>query len=369
MVDVEFINVTKKYGDVIAIKNVSFKIEDGEYVVLCGPTGAGKTTLLYLIAGLVKPDSGEILFNGQPINDVPPEERSVGFMFETFALFPHLNVMKNVTYGPWVRGVLSGDTIASAKEILELMHLAGWENAYPHELSGGMKQRVALARALVAEAKVLLLDEPFGALDAKIKMELRYEMRKLADSLKFTAVHATHDIEEALMLADKIIVLNEGKVEQIGTPVEVYEDPKSIFVANYMSEANFIEGRLIKKTAEYSIIDTKLDRNIRARPTDIHIDERVAVFIRSEDIDITPKKPQTKVNVFRGVVKDITFMGGFSRFEVELEESDTLLVIRKLGDVFKRFKEKQKVYVSFNPARAKPFLLEPGVTLANIINF
>ncbi|MGQ4914943.1 MAG: ABC transporter ATP-binding protein, partial [Candidatus Asgardarchaeia archaeon] len=192
MVDVEFINVTKKYGDVIAIKNISFKIEDGEYVVLCGPTGAGKTTLLYLIAGLVKPDSGEILFNGQPINDVPPEERSVGFMFETFALFPHLNVMKNVTYGPWVRGVLSGDTIASAKEILELMHLAGWENAYPHELSGGMKQRVALARALVAEAKVLLLDEPFGALDAKIKMELRYEMRKLADSLKFTAVHATH---------------------------------------------------------------------------------------------------------------------------------------------------------------------------------
>ena len=369
MPDVELVNVTKKYGKQVALDNISLKIKNGEYTVICGPTGAGKTTLLLLLAGLIKPDSGEIYFDGELVNNKLPEDRNVGLMFETFALFPHLNVIRNVTYGPWVRGRNVEHAYESGKEILEMMHLSGWEKALPDELSGGMKQRVSLARALIAESKILLLDEPFGALDAKIKMELRYEMKNLATSLKITAIHATYDIEESMMMADKVVVMNKGKVEQIGTPVEIYENPATLFVANYITEANFLEGILIKKEKNQSLVDLSVGKKIFATSTSIPLNERVAVFIRSEDFDIIPLNKYEEVEGLVGKITDIIFMGGFSRFEVELEDSDILFVIKKLGDVFKNYKEGQGVKLTYPVSRAHLYPLEPGVSIEQMISF
>ena len=190
----------------------------------------------------MKPDEGEIYIDDKLVNKIPPQERSAVYVPQQYALFPHMNVIRNVTYGPWVRGYDLDLAIKNGREILDMLYLSGWENAYPHELSGGMKQRVALARAIASNSKILLLDEPLGALDAKIRAELRYELRELVKSLNLTAVHATHDIEEAMLIADKIVILNNGIVEQVGTPEEIYENPKSIFVANYVTEGNFLEG-------------------------------------------------------------------------------------------------------------------------------
>ena len=368
MPDVELVNVTKKYGKQLALDNISLKIKDGEYTVICGPTGAGKTTLLLLLAGLIKPDSGEIYFDGELVNDKLPEDRNVGLMFETFALFPHLNVIRNVTYGPWVRGKNLEHAFESGKEILELMHLSGWETAYPDELSGGMRQRVSLARALVAESKILLLDEPFGALDAKIKMELRYEMKNLATSLRLTAIHATYDVEESMMMADKVVIINKGKIEQVGTPMEIYEHPATMFVANYITEANFLEGVLISKEKDKSVVELSFGEKIVTAPSNIPLNERVAVFIRSEDFNLIPLNKYEEAEGLVGKIADLVFMGGFSRFEIELEETDTLIVVKKLGDIFKNYKEGQRVRLIYPTARAYLYKLQSGISLNQAIS-
>ncbi|UCC33392.1 MAG: ABC transporter ATP-binding protein, partial [Candidatus Bathyarchaeota archaeon] len=231
---IKLVNVTKKFGEITALKQIDLSIEDGEYVCVLGQTGAGKTTLLRTIAGLAEPDEGEIYIEGKLVNRVPPERRNTVYMFQHFALFPHMNVWENVSFGPSIRNWDSREVRTVSSEILEMVRLSERRDAFPNELSGGMQQRVALARGIASGARILLLDEPLGALDARLRVDLRRQLRRLVKDQKLTAVHVTHDQEEALMTADRIVVLRKGKIEQVGTPHEVYSKPASIFAASFV---------------------------------------------------------------------------------------------------------------------------------------
>src|SRR5512136_563419 len=257
MPDVRVENVTKRFGKLLAVNNVSLHVRDKEYFALLGPSGCGKTTLLRLIAGLIRPDEGEIYIGDKLVNDVPPEDRDVGFVFQTFALFPHMTAWSNVTYGPKVKDYNAKQAETIGHEVLEMVKLNERLDAYPSELSGGMMQRIAVARALAAGAKILLLDEPLGQLDAKVRNELRYEIRRMAKDLGLTAIHVTHDQSEAMAISDRIAVMKKGRIVQIGTPNELYMKPNSIFVAHFIGESNFLEGYVISPNGKESAIELR----------------------------------------------------------------------------------------------------------------
>ncbi|MHA1596768.1 MAG: ABC transporter ATP-binding protein [Candidatus Asgardarchaeia archaeon] len=355
MPEVEFVNVTKRYGKKKVLENISFKVEDGEYAVLCGPTGSGKTTTLFLAAGILKPDEGEIYIGGELVNSVPPEDRNLALMFDVFALFPHLNVIENVIYGLIARGVPLEDAIKSGEEILDMMFLSGWEKAYPHELSGGMKQRVALARAIASGARLILLDEPLSALDAKIALELSYELRRIIKDLKITAIHATHNVREAMMMADKMIILRDGKILQVGTPEEIYKNPSNLFVASYVSDPNFLVGTLVRKEGRCCVVKLENGVEICTKMEEMEPEKRVVVCVKTEDMEIS-KKDLNLRNSLEGIVRDVLFVGEFTRFEVEVEGLKGNIVVRKSGKYINDFKLGDHVRVWFEPDHAKLFL-------------
>src|SRR5512136_1641620 len=257
MPDVRIENVTKRFGKFLAVNNVSLHVRDKEYFALLGPSGCGKTTLLRLIAGLIRPDEGDIYIGDKLVNDVPPEDRDIGFVFQTFALFPHMNVWNNVIYGPRVKGFDMKKAATIGDEVLEMVRLHERLDAFPNELSGGMMQRIAVARALAAGARLLLLDEPLGQLDAKVRNELRYDIRKMAKDLELTAIHVTHDQSEAMAISDRIAVMKKGTVKQIGTPSDLYMSPQNIFVANFIGESNFFEGYVADQTGKDMLIELR----------------------------------------------------------------------------------------------------------------
>ena len=244
MSGVEISAVNKRYAAVTALDDVSLTIEDGEFFALLGPSGSGKTTLLRAIAGFVSPDTGNIRVDGEDIRDEPVHKRGIGMVFQHYALFPHMNVASNVGFGLSVRGVESKQITTRVGEILELVELSGYEQRMPSQLSGGQQQRVALARALVTRPRVLLLDEPLGALDKRLRQQMQIELRVIQREVGITTVFVTHDQEEALTLSDRIALLNEGRVIQLGPPAEVYERPRSHFAASFLGDANFFRGRV-----------------------------------------------------------------------------------------------------------------------------
>lgn len=279
-------NVSKKFGRILALRNVNLEISDGEYVVVLGPTGAGKTTLLRIIAGLLRQDTGEIYIDGVRVDDYPPEDRNVSLFFQNFALFPHMTILENVAFGLKVRGYDSSEAEKRALEVLRLMHLDNRAYSYPRELSGGMQQRVALARTIVTGANILLLDEPLSQLDAKIKTELQYELRDFVKSLGLTALHVTNDVEEALALADRIAIINRGEVVQIGTPFEIVEEPKNVFVAGFMSDINLMEGIVEEVSVDGTIIDVGGIRLKSSTKGPFKRGEMVIVGIKPKDFKI-----------------------------------------------------------------------------------
>ena len=251
-------NVSKKFGGFSALDKVSLHIPDGNLVALLGPSGSGKTTLLRIIAGLENPDEGSVLYRDEEITSKSAKERNVGFVFQHYALFRHLTVFDNIGFGLSVRGVAKDKISLRVKELLHLIRLEGLENRYPSQLSGGQRQRVALARALAAQPKVLLLDEPFGALDAKVRLELREWLRRLHDEIHVTSVFVTHDQEEAFAVADTVVVMRSGKIEQIGTPTEVFENPANAFVMDFLGQVNVFEGIIadgLPKITGYSALN------------------------------------------------------------------------------------------------------------------
>jgi putative spermidine/putrescine transport system ATP-binding protein len=239
---VSFENVCRYYDDVRAIDHVSFSVEEGGFFSMLGPSGSGKTTSLRLIAGFEKPTSGRILINGKATEDTPPYERSVNTVFQDYALFPHMTVLKNVSYGLMVKGVDRTTTRKKARRVLAMVKLEEMETRYPSQLSGGQRQRVALARALINEPDVLLLDEPLGALDLKLRKQMQVELKALQRQLGITFIYVTHDQDEALSMSDRLAVFNGGRIEQIGTPEEIYDRPASRFVADFVGDANVIDA-------------------------------------------------------------------------------------------------------------------------------
>ncbi|MGB9959842.1 MAG: ABC transporter ATP-binding protein [Candidatus Bathyarchaeales archaeon] len=353
MPDVRLVNVTKKFGKVVAVDHVSLHIRDKEYFSLLGPSGCGKTTLLRLIAGLIKPDEGEIYIGDRLVNDVPPEDRDIGFVFQTFALFPHMNCWENVIYGPKVKGFDMQNAERIGHEVLEMVKLHERLDAFPNELSGGMMQRIAVARALAAGARLLLLDEPLGHLDAKVRNELRYEIRRMAKDLELTAIHVTHDQSEAMAISDRIAVMKKGKVLQVGTPQELYMKPQSIFVANFIGGANFLEGYIAEAKGETATIELRGGLKIQAINKGINTGERVVLAVKPETFTITKGKKKEK-NAVSGIIERVAFEGTNIRYEVRLENEDLIVVVTP-SMACQWFNLGEKVTVSFQPENAHLF--------------
>jgi len=353
MPDVRLVNVTKRYGKIIAVDRVSLQIYDKEYFSLLGPSGCGKTTLLRLVAGLVQPDEGEIYIGDKLVNDVPPEDRDIGFVFQTFALFPHMNAWDNVIYGPRVKGfdMEKADTIGH--EVLEMVRLHERLDAFPNELSGGMMQRIAVARALAAEAKILLLDEPLGQLDAKVRNELRYEIKRMVRDLDLTAIHVTHDQSEAMAISDRIAVMKKGKVLQVGTPEELYMDPKSIFVAHFIGESNFLEGYVSSISSKGAIVELRGGIKVQTVNKSAKKGERIVLAIRPGTF-IVKKGIKKEKNTILGTIEKVTFEGTNMRYEIRLENQGLIVIVRP-SMIGEWFNKGEKVTLKFLPEKAHVF--------------
>src|SRR5689334_12257171 len=239
-------NVTKRFGDFVALDDVSIEVPDGGLTALLGPSGSGKSTLLRVIAGLEQPDDGQVLISGEDNTETRVQDRNVGFVFQHYAAFKHMTVFDNIAFGLKIRGEGNGTIRERVRKLIELVHLEGFEKRFPNQLSGGQRQRMALARALAVEPRVLLLDEPFGALDAKVRQELRTWLRRLHDEVHVTTIFVTHDQEEAMDVAEQIVVLNHARVEQVGSPREVYEQPASEFVMRFVGPVTEVADGLVR---------------------------------------------------------------------------------------------------------------------------
>jgi putrescine transport system ATP-binding protein len=320
---VEIERVSKSFGDFKAVNDVSLKIYKGEIFCLLGASGCGKTTLLRMLGGFETPTSGRILIDGEDMTGVPPYERPVNMMFQSYALFPHMTVEQNVAFGLKQDGVPRGEIAERVANMLDLVKLGGFEKRKPHQLSGGQRQRVALARSLVKRPKVLLLDEPLGALDKKLREHTQFELIGLQDKLGVTFLVVTHDQEEAMTLASRIGVMNHGEIVQAGTPSEIYEFPSSKFVADFVGSVNIFEGKLIEDEPEYVRIGSEelggviyVSHGISAPP-----EAAVWAAIRPEKIFMSTAPPQSAHgtdNMVRGTVQDIAYLGDLSIYLVKL---------------------------------------------------
>ena len=341
-------NITKVFpsrgnvGEVIAVHDVNLEIQKGELVTLLGPSGCGKTTTLRMIAGFEFPTSGRIVLDGEEINSLPPHKRDMSMVFQSYALFPHLTVFENVAYGLNVQR-LSKKTIAErVGRVLDLVHLKGYGDRAPGQLSGGQQQRVALARALVMEPKVLLMDEPLSNLDAKLREEMRTEIRRIQKTLNITSVYVTHDQIEAMTLSDRIVVMNEGVIEQIGSPVEIYRFPNSRFVANFIGRANFIDGvvlaqknsRLTVRSLGESITLSNIKREFREG-------EPVTLIVRPEMIQI-----KKKGGLYQGTVRQSVYLGDMIEYAVEVD-GVSILGTETDPHIIELFPEGERVTVGF----------------------
>ena len=288
---VELKHVGKRYGDTQVLKDVNIEIEQGKFYTLLGPSGSGKTTILRAIAGFLDVSEGEVLFDGKRINDVPANQRKVNTVFQDYALFPHLNVFDNVAFGLRLLRMSKETIKTKVTDALKMVRLQGYADREISELSGGQQQRVAIARAIVLEPQVLLLDEPLSALDAKLRKDMQYELRELQERLGITFLFVTHDQEEALALSDEIFVMNDGQVQQSGTPVDIYDEPVNHFVADFIGESNIIQGHMIKDfLVEFN------GKQFECADAGMRPNEPVEVVLRPEDLDITAADAG-KVNV------------------------------------------------------------------------
>lgn len=305
-------NITKKFGDVTAVNSVGFHIQEGELVALLGPSGGGKTTVLRMIAGLEMPTSGDILINGKRVNDISVQKRNIGFVFQNYALFKNMTVFKNVAFGLKIKKWKKADQETRVAELLELLELKGLEKRYPHQLSGGQRQRVAIARALAPKPSVLLLDEPFGAVDAKIRQELREWLVRLHHDLNVTTLFVTHDQEEAMEVSNRIVIIARGRMEQIGTPREVYEHPANEFVARFIGVMNVLECEVKNQVGRVGEMEFALPGVA---------DGQVRLGFRPYAVQISTDLSQY---AFRAVLRHTFFLGVMLRLELELPSGLTV---------------------------------------------
>jgi iron(III) transport system ATP-binding protein len=314
-------DIVKRFGRNEVVGRSSFAIREGELFTLLGPSGCGKTTLLRLIAGFYAPDEGEVRFDGKRVNETPPHERGIGMVFQNYALWPHMTVHQNVAYGLKLRGVGGTQIDERVEAVLAKVQLEGLGERYPGQLSGGQQQRVALARALVLNPKILLLDEPLSNLDAKVRVQVRQEIRKLQKELGITTVYVTHDQEEALTLSDRIVVFNQARVFQLGTPRELYERPRNRFVADFIGVNNLVQGRVVSAQSSLLTMQTPLGE-IKALPNgELKPGEACIACIRPENIVIGG--PAGERNRAKGKVSFAAYLGNTLRYDVDLGQGIT----------------------------------------------
>lgn len=356
----ELKNIVKSFGETEVLKGVSLKLEEGEFVTFLGSSGCGKTTILRIIAGLEYPDSGQILIEGNDMENMGPEKRNVNMVFQSYALFPHMNVEQNIGYGLRIRGVAKYEIKKRVKEMLKLVQLEGFESRKPSAMSGGQRQRVAIARALVNNPRVLLLDEPLGALDLQLRRQMQLELKHLQKELGITFVYITHDQEEALNMSDRIVILHNGKIEQVGTPAEIYDDPKTAYVASFVGSANILSGDVVEVHADGAVLKNAYGTmNCRFRRVPewetagngagcggqiqagegagqaiqagegsgrVQLGDHCTLAVRSENIQIT-RQPQSKVYI-EGVVTEKSFAGGMLRIAVKTADGTEIVISR-----------------------------------------
>ncbi len=310
--------LTKRFGPQEVVSKVGFSIEEGEMFTLLGPSGCGKTTLLRLIAGFYAPDEGEILFDGRVVNDLPPHERGIGMVFQNYALWPHMTVYENAAYGLKLRKVAPVEIAERIRAVLENVKLGEMGDRYPGQLSGGQQQRVALARALVLNPKMLLLDEPLSNLDAKIRIQVRAEIRKLQKDLGITTVYVTHDQEEALTLSDRIAVFNKGKLLQVGPPKALYERPQNRFVADFIGINNLAEGTVVASDdPKWLRLKTGFGELLAVPDERFSPGERCVVSVRPENASLN-SEPAPGRNLVQGQIAFAAYLGNALRYDVDL---------------------------------------------------
>jgi len=321
-------NITKRYGDVTAVDNISLDIHRGELFCLLGGSGCGKSTLLRMLAGFEAPTSGQILIDGVDMAGVPADKRPTNMMFQSYALFPHMSVEKNVAYGLLREGKPRAEAYARAAEMLKLVKLEAQIKRKPHQLSGGQRQRVALARALIKQPKLLLLDEPLGALDKKLREETQFELIRIQESLGVTFIVVTHDQDEAMTLATRIGVMNEGVIRQVGEPREIYEEPNSRYVSDFIGSVNLFEGRVTETGAVVQVETGDLGVMQALGREGVSVGQQVWLALRPERVSLSRTQPAAgpTTNCLPGVVEEVGYMGHMSNFRVRLANGRMLRV-------------------------------------------
>ncbi len=321
-------HLIKRFGPLTAINDVSFTVAPGEFFSLLGPSGSGKTTTLRIIGGLTVPDEGDVYLDGERITYWPPEKRDINIVFQNYALFPHLTIFENVAFGPRRHRWPEERIRQEVHRYLEMVHLVGYENKYPRQLSGGEKQRIALIRALIMHPKVLLLDEPLGALDLKIRQQLQLELINIQEEVGITFIYVTHDQGEALTMADRIAVMNKGKILQIGDPKTIYERPRNRFVAHFIGNTNFFEGKAVRLEGGRMLVDIPGLMEIWGLPVgNIRPGEGASVSVRPEKMYISRQKPKNgSYNMIQGVVDDFIYTGVSTEFIVSLPNGQKVRV-------------------------------------------
>ena len=351
-------NVVKQYPDVTAVDHVSLEITKGEIFSFLGPSGCGKSTLLRLVAGLESMDQGDVYIGGELVNNLPPYARDCSTVFQTHALFPHMRVFENIAFGLVERKIPKSEIKQRVTDKIKLVNLEGMEDRYPDQLSGGQRQRVALARSLVLEPMILLLDEPLAALDRKLRKEMQIELKRIQREVGTTFLNVTHDQKEALSVSDRIGVMNEGRFLQIGTPDEIYERPKTTFVASFMGATNIFAGKVIASKDGKIELETGDDLRIfGSQPEDINKEEVAGFSIHPELINIRPIEAEAapldpeEYATFNGTVREVFYQGDFSEFTVLLKETDMLLTVHMTREGMgfgRRLAEGQEVVASWN---------------------
>ena len=356
----------KTYGDTIAVAGCDLSIAAGEFCTLLGPSGSGKTTTLMMLAGFAQPDRGEIFVDERPITKLPPQKRDLGVVFQNYALFPLMTVFENVAFPLQMRSSTRTEVRERVTRVLEIVELTGLEARYPGQLSGGQQQRVALARAIVFEPRVLLMDEPLGALDKKLRSALQLEIKHLQQRLNVTVVYVTHDQEEALTMSDQIVVMRDGKIEQAGTPEQVYDEPWTVFVANFVGESNLLEGTITKIDEHAVVVEHPAGRLFRAlRRGDAQYGDQVRAAVHLERLALSNGEVPADGNSWPGRVREVTFLGDAVKYTVVVGETrpslaQTLVVKENRRDGARRFSAGDMVTVTWAPEYTKILAPESG---------